>query len=274
MMKIKQWFRGSAGLALVAGGAVTAGACGISTQQELEMGRQYAAEINRQLPIINDGTVNNYVNSLGRSIAQRGGRQIGYTFYVVNSDQINAFAVPGGHVYLNRGLIERTRNMTELAGVLAHEIAHVEHRHGVEQMERAQTANLGLTAAYVLMGRQPSGLEEAAINIGGGVYFAGHSRGAENEADATAVDLLVASGISPAGLPSFFNVLMSDQQRTPSRVEQWFSTHPLTTDRIQNTQALVDRVPAATLRNLRTTDRGYTNAKARLQRMAPAPDRR
>jgi beta-barrel assembly-enhancing protease len=274
MIKIKQWFRSSAGLALVAAGAVTVGACGISTQQELEMGQQYAAEINRQLPILNDATVNRYINDLGRTIAQRGARQIPYTFYVVNSDQINAFAVPGGFVYLNRGLIERTRNMTELAGVLAHEIAHVEHRHGVEQMERAQTANLGLTAAYVLLGRQPSGLESAAINIGGGVYFAGHSRAAENEADASAVDLLVASGISPAGLPTFFNVLLSDQQRTPSRVEQWFSTHPLTTDRVQHTQSLVDRVPAATMRNLRTTDRGYANVKSRLQRLAPAPDRR
>src|SRR5690606_4261850 len=146
-----------------------------------------------------------------------------------------AFAVPGGFIYVNRGLIERTRNMSELAGVLAHEIAHVEHRHSVEQMERQQGASLALNAAYVLLGRSPGAVEEAAINVGGSAWFAGHSRGAENESDATAVPLLVASGISPAGIPAFFNVLLSEQQRAPSGVEQWFSTHPLTQDRISNT---------------------------------------
>jgi beta-barrel assembly-enhancing protease len=271
MMKMKQWFRGRAALALVAGGAVTVGACGISTQQEMEMGRQYAAEINRELPIIRDRAVNNYINSLGRSIAQRGSRQIPYTFYVVNSDQINAFAVPGGYVYVNRGLIERTRNMPELAGVLAHEIAHVEHRHGVEQMEQVQRANLGLTAAYVLLGRQPSGVESAAINIGGGIYFAGYSRSAENEADAAAVDLLVAAGISPRGLPTFFNVLLEDRRRAPSTVEQWFSTHPTTEDRIASTQALVNRVPSSQLQRLRTSDSGYAGLKSRLRSMPAAP---
>lgn len=271
MIRIRQWFRGSA-LALVAGSTVALSACSsVSTQQEVEMGRQYAAEINRELPILNDNSVNSYINSLGRSIAQRGNRQIPYTFYVVNSDQINAFAVPGGHVYLNRGLIERTRNMSELAGVLAHEIAHVEHRHGVEQMEKMQNANLGLTLAYVLLGRQPSGVESAAINVGGGLYFARHSREAENEADAAAVALLVNSGISPAGLPTFFQVLIEDQQRRPSSVEQWFSTHPLTQDRIAETQALVNQVPASRLSGLRTSDNGYANLKARLRAMPAAP---
>jgi beta-barrel assembly-enhancing protease len=273
-MIIKHWFRRSAGMALVAGGAVVAGACGISTQQEVDMGQQYAAEINRQLPIISDATVNRAINNIGRTIAQRGGRQIPYTFYVVNSDQINAFAVPGGHVYLNRGLIERTRNFSELAGVLAHEIAHVEHRHGVEQMERMQRANLGLTAAYILLGRQPSGAEEVLINVGGGVYFAGHSRGAENEADASAVNLLVAAGISPVGLPSFFNVLLTEQQRAPSKVEQWFSTHPTTSDRIASTQALVNQVPASRLNSLRSTDSNYNSMKSRLQSMPAAPRQR
>ncbi|MEX0906688.1 MAG: M48 family metallopeptidase [Gemmatimonadota bacterium] len=271
MITIKQWFRTSAGLALTAGTALTATACGISTQQEVQMGQEYAAEINRQLPILNDRTVNNYINNLGRSIAQQGDRRVPYTFYVVNSDQINAFAVPGGHVYLNRGLVERTRNMSELAGVIAHEIAHVELRHGVEQMEKMQGANLGLTLAYVLLGRQPSGVEEAAINVGGSLYFARHSREAENEADAAAVGLLVNSGINPNGLPSFFNVLISDQQRSPGSVEQWFSTHPLTHDRIASTQAMVNQVPASRMRGLRTSDNTYESVKSRLRSMAAAP---
>jgi beta-barrel assembly-enhancing protease len=270
MIRIRQWFRRSAVLGLVAGGSAVASACGISPQQEMEMGRQYAAEINRQLPLVNDQTVLRYVNNLGRSIAQQGGRNIPYQFYVVNSNQVNAFAVPGGHVYLNRGLIERTRNMSELAGVLAHEIAHVEHRHGIDQMERMQTANLALTAAYVLLGRQPTGVEEAAIGIGGQAYFARHSREAEMEADATAVQLLVRARIDPAGLPSFFNVLIEEQRRAPSRVEQWFSTHPLTADRIASTQALINRVPAAQRQGLRQNTAEHNTAVNRLRQLPAA----
>lgn len=270
MTRIKQWVRRSAVLGLVAGGSAVAGACGISTQQEMEMGRQYAAEINRQLPLVNDQAVLRYVNNLGRSIAQHGNRSIPYQFYVVNSNQVNAFAVPGGHIYVNRGLIERTRNMSELAGVLAHEIAHVEHRHGISQMERAQTANLGLTALYVLLGRQPGALEEAAIGVGGQVYFASHSREAENEADATAVGLLVRARIDPNGLPSFFNVLLEEQRRAPSRVEQWFSTHPTTTDRVANTQRMIQQVPAAQRQGLRQNTTEHNTAVNRLRQLPAA----
>ena len=91
---MKQWFRRNAVLAMMAGGAITVGGCGISTQQEVQMGQQYAADINRQLPIVNDAAVSQYINQLGRSIASRGARQLQYSFYVVNADQVNAFAVP------------------------------------------------------------------------------------------------------------------------------------------------------------------------------------
>jgi beta-barrel assembly-enhancing protease len=267
MTQIRQWFRRSGALALAAGTTLAVGACGISTQQEIQMGQEYSAEIARQLPILNDGAVNQYINNLGRSIAQHGNRQIPYTFYVVNAPQVNAFAVPGGHIYLNRGLIERTRNEAELAGVVAHEIAHVEHRHGIDQMERAQGANLALTAAYVLMGRAPSGAEEALIGVGGNLYFARHSREAENEADRSAVGLLVRAGISPQGLPSFFGVLLDEQQRQPSNVEQWFSTHPLTTDRVANTQQMINQVPQAQLRGLRQNSNAYTSMQNRLRQL-------
>jgi beta-barrel assembly-enhancing protease len=263
--------RGSAVVGLMSGGAVAVGACGITTQQELEMGRQYAAEINRQLPILNDAAVNRYVNNLGRRIAQQGARQIPYQFFVVNAEQVNAFAVPGGFIYVNRGLVERTRNMSELAGVLAHEIAHVEHRHGIDQMERMQTANLALTAAYVLTGRAPTGVDEAAINVLGGLYFARHSREAENEADAEAVGLLVRSGIDPGGLPSFFEVLLAEQQRRPTAVEQWFSTHPLTQDRVANTRRMIAQVPAAQRRGLQQDAADYRSMQTRLRQLPRPP---
>ncbi|HSJ26067.1 MAG TPA: M48 family metallopeptidase [Longimicrobiales bacterium] len=267
MTRIRNRFRRSGVLALAAGATMAVSACGISTQQEMQMGQEYAQEIARQVPLVNDATVLRYLNNLGRSIAQGGNRSIPYNFYMVDAPQVNAFAVPGGHIYVNRGLVERTRNESELAGVLAHEIAHVEHRHGIDQMERAQGANLALTAAYVLMGRAPSGVEEALIGVGGQLYFARHSREAENEADATAVSLLVRTGISPQGLPTFFGVLLEEQQRQPGAVEQWFSTHPLTTDRVANTQAMINQYPQNTLQRLRTNSSGFSAMQNRLRQL-------
>lgn len=251
---------------------VTAGtaACAISTQQERELGAQYASEINRELPIINDATVHRAINVLGDEIARHGRRGIDYTFYVVNSNQVNAFAVPGGYVYVNRGLIERTDSYTELAGVLAHEIGHVEERHGVEQMERMQRANLGLNVAYILLGRAPSGIESAAINIGGAAIFARYSREAENEADEIAIPLLLAARIDPRGLVSMFQKLLAEQNRNPSVVAQWFSTHPTTQDRISATQANLSRLSASQLRNLRTTSSSYNSLKSRLRQLPRA----
>jgi beta-barrel assembly-enhancing protease len=250
---------------------ITVSACGVTTQQELEMGAQYSAEINRQLPLVSDGSANSIINQMGDQIARSGQRGINYTFYIVNSDQVNAFAVPGGYVYVNRGLITRTRNMAELAGVLAHEIGHVEHRHGAEQMERMQRANLGVNLAYILLGRQPGQAEATAVNAAGSIYFARHSREAENEADAAAIPMLMASRVDPRGLVTMFQLLISEQQRQPSAFEQWFSTHPTTQDRIAHTQQLINQVPAANLRNLNTTSSAYNTLKSRLRALPAAP---
>src|SRR5437867_13220149 len=111
-------------------------ACGVSTQQEVEMGQQYSQQINAQLPIVQDPEINRYVNVLGDSIANLAdSRGLDYHFFIVNAAEINAFAVPGGFVYVNRGLIDKTQNLSQLAGVLGHEIGHVVRRHSVKQME-------------------------------------------------------------------------------------------------------------------------------------------
>ena len=256
-------------LGLVAGSAGLAG-CGVSTQQEIQMGRQYAAEINRQLPIVDDPAVHRYINNLGNRIQrQQGNRDIPYTYYVVNSDEINAFAVPGGFVYVNRGLIERTDNLSELAGVLSHEIGHVEARHSAEMMERMQAAEVGVGLASVLLGGAPSGLAGAAVNVGAQAYFARHSREAENEADQIAVRLLPGAGIDPAGLVTFFKELIEERERTPSTLEQWFSTHPLTEERIANVRELIRQLPTPSTR-LAVNSNDFADFKARV-RALPAP---
>lgn len=256
-------------LGLAAGSAALA-AC-VSTQQELELGRQYAAEINEQLPIVEDAAIHGYINDLGNRIQQQPGtRDIPYTFYVVNIDQVNAFAIPGGYVYLNRGLIERSESLAELAGVVGHEIGHVEARHGTDQMERMQAANAGYAMATILLGHEPEGLAGAAVGVGAQAYFAHHSRQDELEADSLGVRLVRGAGIDPHGVTSFFQKLLDDRERNPSLLEQWFSTHPLTEERIQRVQALVDALPPFEPTNVGAAE--YDNFKARVQRLPPPPE--
>jgi predicted Zn-dependent protease len=253
----------------VAAGVTTAAAC-VSTQQELQMGREYSAQINEQLPIVEDAAISRYINTLGSRIQrQPGNRDIPYRFFVVNSDQVNAFAVPGGYVYINRGLIERSETMSELAGVVGHEIGHVEARHSAEMLERMQAAQVGLALGSVLLGQQPEGVAGAAVQVGAAAYFSRHSREDELEADAIAVRLLPGVDIDPRGIETFFQKLLDDQERTPSALEQWFSTHPLTRERIDQVRRLIDRMdlPAG----LQVHSRAYEDFKARVRALPPPP---
>src|SRR3982750_5025293 len=119
-------------------------ACSVSEDQEVQLGRQNAAEINAQLPIVNDPAVSSYIQDLGQSIASKTSRaDLDWHFYVVNTKQVNAFALPGGHVYVNRGLIETADHLDELTGSLGHEIGHVIERHPGKKMEKAQKNNVG-----------------------------------------------------------------------------------------------------------------------------------
>jgi beta-barrel assembly-enhancing protease len=265
--------RYTAVLALSGSAAVAGCAPAISTQQEVQLGAQYAAEVNRQLPIVQNPQVHYYINQLGNTIARQADpRGIQYTFYVVNAPQVNAFAIPGGHIYINRGLIDRANNLSELAGVLGHEIGHVVHRHGIEQMQRQQNAELGVNLAYILLGRPPSGVEQIGLQLGAGAYFARHSREAEFEADAVAIQYLMASGIHPRGLATMFQHLIEERQRTPSTVEQWFSTHPLTEDRVAQITAAINSIPASQLNNLATDSQAYQQFRQQV-RSLPAPPR-
>jgi predicted Zn-dependent protease len=245
-------------------------ACAISQSEEIQLGREYAAEINRQLPIVEDPAVNRYITLVGDRIASQGTRKIGYTFYVVNTDAVNAFALPGGFVYVNRGLIEQTSNLSELAGVLAHEIAHVEERHSVKQIERVQRANLGGVLASILLGGAAGGLAQTGINVAGTAILAGYSREAESQADSLGVVLLVKAGIDPNGMVTFFKRLLAEHERQPSLFEQWFSTHPLTEARIAATREEISELPAASLRNLTVNSDAYETMKTQLRRY-PAP---
>ena len=237
------------------------------------MGAEYAAQINQQLPIVQDAEINRYVNVLGDSIANLAdNRGLDYHFYVVNAAEVNAFAVPGGFIYVNRGLIDRTQNLSQLAGVLGHEIGHVVRRHSVQQMQKAQGANLGLILGCTLINVCGGSAAQAAINVGGSALFAKFGRDDEREADAEAVKNVVRAGISPKGIPEMFEILLAERQRNPGAVEGWFSTHPGEEERIRETQALVAQIDPAILRSLTTNSTRYNDFKARV-RSLPAPPR-
>jgi predicted Zn-dependent protease len=246
--------------------------CGISQQQEVQMGQEYATQINAQLPIVQDPELNRYINVLGDSIARLTSRaDLDWHFFIVDSKEVNAFAVPGGFVYVNRGLIERTDRMDEVAGVLGHEIGHVLRRHTVKQMEKAQGANIGVTLACVLTSICNSQVAGAAINIAGGAVFARFSRQDEAEADQEGFNNVVRAGISPVGMVTMFQKLLDERKSRPAGVEAWFLTHPLEEDRITAIQARINQIPPATLARLGTDTRNFHTFKARLQSLPPSP---
>ncbi|HUF27980.1 MAG TPA: M48 family metallopeptidase [Gemmatimonadaceae bacterium] len=254
--------------------AATLAACAISTQQEVEMGRTYAQQINAQLPIVQDPEINRYVNVLGDSIARLADdRNLEWQFYVVNAPEVNAFAVPGGFIYVNRGLIERTDNLAQLAGVLGHEIAHVTERHSAQQMEQMQRANVGVTLACILTSICQSDAAAAAIQVGGAAVFASFSRNDEREADREAIRNVMRAGIHPQGIPQMFAKLLEERSRSPAGVEAWFSTHPLEEDRITSTQAQIAEIQPILLEGLTVDTPAFRQFKARLRSLPAAAAR-
>ena len=252
--------------------AVTLCGCAVSQQQEVQMGQQYSAQIAQQLPLINDPEIVRYINVLGDSIAHvTSRRDLDWHFFVVNSSEVNAFAVPGGYVYVNRGLIERARTMDELAGVVGHEIGHVVKRHTVKQMQQEQGANIGITLACVLTGVCNNQATGTAINVGATALFAKFSRGDEAEADEEGFRNVVRAGISPEGLVTMFQTLINERQRSPGTVDAWFATHPLEEDRIADVQRLINTLTPAQLAPLAKDSKNFHAFKDRLASLPPAP---
>jgi beta-barrel assembly-enhancing protease len=257
----------------LAGHALTA--CAISQQQEVELGASTAAQVAAQLPLVRDAAVVNYITALGSQLVRAtDSRGLSWTFSVVDSREVNAFAIPGGWIYVNRGLIERANNMSELAGVLAHEIGHVTRRHSVQQLQQAQKANMGLTLLCTLTTVCESGASQAAINIGGSALFAKFSRTDESEADAEAVSTTVKAGISPRGIPAMFQTLLNERKSNPGALDAFFATHPLVEARITATEALIARYTSAQLARLTTDTQAFQSFRQRLRALPPSPSPR
>lgn len=217
--------------------------CSVSQDQEVAMGRQDANEVNAQLPIVTDPAVSGYIQALGVSIAKTTSRaDLDWHFYVINTKQVNAFALPGGYVYVNRGLIESADKLDELTGTLGHEIGHVIQRHSVKQMQSAQKANLGVAVLCTLTSICHSGLAQAAVQVGGSALFARHSRLDELQADSEAVVNVTRAGYDPEGIPDLFQVLLKEREYKPTVVDGWFASHPLEEARIAKARQEISEV--------------------------------
>lgn len=248
--------------------------CAVSTQQEVQMGAQEAQQVSAQLPMLQDPEINNYVNDLGDRIAKLTSRgDLDWHFAVVNTDVVNAFALPGGYVYVNRGVLERASSMDELAGVLGHEIEHVVLRHSVKQMQQQQDATLGVTIACALTNVCNSQVAQTAINLGGTAVFAKFSREDEIQADEGGFQNVLRAGISPEGMLTFFQKLLAEEQSQggSAAVAPWFTDHPGTQDRIADIQRMLAKLPAGTVSGLQANTTAFQAMKRRLAQLPKAP---
>ncbi len=244
-------FRASMLIAAAGLGGVSCTALGqlnlLSTQQEVEIGEQAAREIERSLPIYRDPIVQGYVDSLGQALARHSRRtDITYHIKVVDTDEVNAFAVPGGWLYVNLGLITTAENESELAGVMGHEIGHVVGRHGARQITKRFGLGVLIELAVGGSGDRTVARDVAGqfAQLGAGLTLLKYGRDAELEADRFAVEETYSAGVDPEGMATFFEKLLAEQESEQEDAGVWFSTHPATQERIAKVRAGIAKLPA------------------------------
>ena len=212
-----------------------------SIEKEIALGRQMAQEVEQTAKIVDDPVISEYVNRIGQNLVRNSDAKVPFTIKVIDSDEVNAFALPGGFFFINTGIIELADNEAELAGVMAHEIAHVTARHGTRQATRGQVANLATIPLIFLGGWTGYGVRQAA-GLAVPLTFLKFSRGFEKEADFLGVQYLYASGYDPTAMVQFFERLKAQEKKKPSSISKVFRSHPLTKDRIKLVQKSIDEV--------------------------------
>lgn len=213
-----------------------------SADKEIGIGRQLAADIDSKAKFITDPQISEYVNRVGQNIVLRSDAKIPFTIKVVDSPEVNAFALPGGFLYINSGLLLAAESEAELAGVMAHEIAHVTARHGVEQATKG-TLFQYFSIPLLFVGGVPGVLLQNAANILVPLSFLRFSRGAEEEADRLGLQYMWAAGYDPTEMLHFFEKLKSREKKDPGTLAKVFSTHPTTGKRLDKARTLLTRFP-------------------------------
>jgi hypothetical protein len=238
------------------------------TDSEIKQGRMLAAEIDKQVKFVEDPIVTEYVNRVGQNIVLHSDAKIPFTIKVVDTDEVNAFALPGGFFYVNRGLILAADNEAELAGVMAHEIAHVAARHAMENQAKANAMQLGAIVGSIFLGGIPGMIFQNTAGLGLLAAFMKFSRNAESEADRLGVQYLYAAGYDPNAMATMFEKLSSKSKKKPGMISKAFSTHPQPPDRRQASLDLVARFPEREEYVISTSE--FQRVKARLMRLSNA----
>jgi Zn-dependent protease with chaperone function len=242
-----------------------------SVEQDLEIGRQSAIEAERQLPILDNRSIEDYINEVGERLAAVApGANFPYQFKIVDASDINAFALPGGYLYLNRGLIEAAENEGQLAGVMAHEMAHVALRHGTNQASKAYMAQNGLSLLGGLLRKEDHSTDQEIAAIGGfglNTLFLKFSRAAEEQADVTGAQMMAAAGYDPADMVDFFAILAQTQDREPGKVAQFFSSHPAPSNR---SARINEEIALVSVNETRPVG-GFAEVRSELSGLRPAP---
>jgi len=236
-----------------------------STDSEIRMGRSYAAEIEKSTKFINDPVITEYVNRIGQNLVKNSDAKVPFTIKVIDSDEINAMALPGGFFYVNSGLILNADEEAELAGVMAHEIAHVAAHHAARQMTRSNMAQIGMVPLIFIGGWTGYGIYEAA-SIGVPLTFLKFSREFEGQADYLGVQYMYRAGYDPQAFITFFEKIQALEKRKPGAVSRAFSDHPQTPDRIEHSQEEIAKIlPAKDEYTVTTSE--FDDIKARLARI-------
>ncbi|MDT8068351.1 MAG: M48 family metalloprotease [Terriglobia bacterium] len=212
-----------------------------SLDSEIRMGKQYAQQIEASVKLNQDPVINEYINRIGQNLVRNSDARVPFTIKVVEDDSINAFALPGGFFYVNTGLILAADEEAELAGVMAHEIAHVAARHAMRQLTRSQFANFA-TIPLIFVGGGIGYAARAAAGLGLPLTFLQFSRGFEAEADYLGVQYMYKAGYDPQAYVQFFEKIQAKEKKKPGTLAKAFSSHPQTPDRIEKTQKEINQI--------------------------------
>jgi len=236
-----------------------------SLETDIAIGKQYAQEVERSSKLVDDPVVTEYVNRVGQNLVRNSDAKVPFTIKVIDSDEVNAFALPGGFFYVNSGLILRAQEESELAGVMAHEISHVTARHGTRGQSRAEVAQLAMIP-LILLG--PGGWAGYGIyqgmNLAVPISFLKFSRDFEREADFLGLQYMYKAGYDPNAYITFFERIQTDEKRRPGTIPKVFSSHPPTPERIENAQKEIARILPAKQEYIVTTSE-FDSVKARLR---------
>ncbi|MGA2202171.1 MAG: M48 family metalloprotease [Terriglobales bacterium] len=233
-----------------------------SLETEIKIGKQYSMQVEQSVKLVQDPVVNEYVNRIGQNLVRNSDAQVPFTIKVIDSDEINAFALPGGFFYVNSGLILAADEEAELAGVMAHEISHVCARHGMRQMTRANWANIGTIPLIFIGGGIGYGIYEAA-GLGLPLTFMKFQRNFEAEADYLGLQYMYKTGYDPQAFISFFEKIQAKEKKKPGSIAKAFASHPQTPDRIEASQKEIATILPAKAQYIVSTSE-FDDVKARL----------